>query len=231
MQKTKHQGLCNDVYKITNLENTYILRIFKKKHHLKINRKQEFKIQYKAYKKGLTARPIFLDKKNKFMIYEYINGIHKKKLNKTQIKNIAKRLKKLHKIKIKKRSYSFENEFNTYKKVLKDKISQKIIKKSLKLLKKTKTTKKDFVLCHNDLNQENIIFSEKILFIDWEFSKINNRFFDLATLCLKFKLNKKEEKLLLKHYFSNVKKLYYKKLKNYKKLCKNYWKLWFKVSF
>ena len=229
MKKTKHQGLCNKVYKIKNLDTTYILRIFKKKQYLEINRKQEFKIQKKAYKKSLSTKPLLLDLKNNFMICEYLKGTHKKELNKKEIKNIARKLRKLHKIKIKNNSYSFKNELKYYEKILKNNKSQKIIKKSLKLLKKSK--KKDFVLCHNDLNQENIIFSKEIFFIDWEFSKINNRFFDLATLCVKFNLNEKEEKLLLEHYFLNVKRMYYKKLKSYKKLYKNYWNLWFKVNF
>lgn len=113
---------------------------------------------------------------------------------------------------------------------MKDKKSKKLIKNSIDILKKN-DKKKDFVLSHNDLNKENIIFNNRVFFIDWEFASKNNRFFDLATISIKFKLNKKEEKLLLSTYFSILEKKQKKKLKKFKIICKNYWKLWFKANF
>lgn len=40
--------------------------------------------------------------------------------------------------------------------------------------------------CHNDLNCKNILFKDKIYFIDWEAAGIEDPFFDLATLCNEF---------------------------------------------
>lgn len=231
MKKTKIQGLCNEVFYFKSLDKKFILRLFKKKHHIKIDRKQEFKIQKKANKKSLAPKPLILDKKNNFMIYEYAYGIHKKNLTKKDIKKLAKALKSLHKIKYKKQNYFLEKEFKNYKKILKNNKNRTLINDSLKLLKTFKKSKKDLVLCHNDLNQNNIIFAKNIYFIDWEFANTNNRFFDLATICIKFKLTKKDEKLFLSHYFCNNKKQNYQNLKKFKKICENYWKLWFKVNF
>ena len=91
-------------------------------------------------------------------------------------------------------------------------------------------SKKDLVLCHHDLNIYNIIFqNNKAFFIDWEFSCINDRFFDLASLCIEYKLTKKQEIFLIKSYMKKYKKSYMKKLQSYKKICTNLWILWFKA--
>lgn len=230
IKRVKTQGLCNEVYKIEKNNKEFILRFFKKAHSVKIDRKQEFKIQTLAYKKNLASKPIYLDKDLKFMTCEFLAGKHKKSLSKKQIKILAKSLKKLHGIKYKKKPYSLKKEFLNYKNYLKDKKSKKLIKDSIDILKKN-DKKKDFVLSHNDLNKENIIFNNRVFFIDWEFASKNNRFFDLATISIKFKLNRKDEKLLLSTYFSILEKKQKKKFKKFKIICKNYWKLWFKANF
>ncbi|RXJ90436.1 choline kinase [Arcobacter sp. CECT 8983] len=228
VKKLKNQGLCNEVYKIKKEEKDFILRVFKKTHSVNINRKQEFKIQKKAYNKGIASKPVYLS--DKFMTCHFLKGVHKNKLSKKDIKTLAKSLQRLHKIKFNQKTNFLENEFKSYKTLLKDEKSKKIIKKSLKKLRKN-NKKKDLVLCHNDLNKENIIFDNKAYFIDWEFASINNRFFDLATLCIKYNFSKEEEKILLSSYFPFIKEKYYRTLKNYKVICKNFWKLWFKTNF
>jgi len=230
IKKLEGQGLCNEVYKINRNNKDLILRVFKKKHNISINRKQEFIIQQKAYEKTLASKPIHLDKKQTFMTCKYLKGIHKKSLSRKDIKVVAKALKKLHKIRHNKKPYSLKNEFKNYKKILTDASSKKLIKKSIKLLKNQ--NQNDLVLCHNDLNKQNMIFNKnRVFFIDWEFASINNRYFDLATICIKYNLNKKKEKILLNSYFTNVKQKYHKSIKNYKIICTNYWKLWFKANF
>jgi thiamine kinase-like enzyme len=62
---------------------------------------------------------------------------------------------------------------------------------------------KDFVLCHHDLNPLNILFSHTITLIDWEYARINNRYFDLATIAVEYNLTLKEEAYFLYAYFKN----------------------------
>ena len=162
------------------------------------------------------------------MIYEYKKGIHKTKLKNSDIKNLAKQIKKLHKIKTKAKTYDLKSDLLNYKKILKDKKSKKIISESLKSLKKLKKFKKELVLTHHDLNPKNIIFNKnKIKIIDWEYAGINDRFFDLAAICIEFKLNKKEEELFLSYYLKKIDKNKYSKLKNFKTIYKNLCDLWF----
>lgn len=163
------------------------------------------------------------------MICSFLKGKHKKNLKNKDIKILLDSLKKLHKIEINKKKFNLKKELKKYKEELNKPKVNKLIKDSLSLLKKLKKYKYDPVLCHHDLNPQNILFHKnKAKFIDWEFSCINDRFFDLATICVEFNFSKKQEKYLLKTYFKNIKKNHLRKLNIYKQLAINLWKLWFK---
>lgn len=184
----EHQGFSNINYLLETSKKNYIIRVFGSLH---VNRKKEFKTAHKAYKKGIGAKQIYQD--DSFMIYEFLEGIHKYKLQRKDIKNIALLLQKLHQIKTDKKL--FNNQRN-------------------------------HVLCHHDLNPKNFIFSNEIKLIDWEYARLNDRYFDLATVIVEFNLNNKEEKFFLNSYFKSSynidkKKIYYFKIK-YSTLCKNW---------
>ncbi|MDZ7817161.1 MAG: phosphotransferase, partial [Aliarcobacter sp.] len=189
-------------------------------------RKFEYKIQKKAYKKSIAAKPIFFN--NNFMIYEYEKGIHKIVLSNKEIKNLVSKVKIFHKFKIKEKPYDLKNDFLNYSKILKDEKNTLRIKESLKILKRIKISKKDLVLCHHDLNPKNIIFKKShIKIIDWEYAGINNRFFDLAALCVEFNLNKKKQQVLLNTYFDKHQKNHIRKLNQFKIIYSNLCHLWF----
>ena len=57
--------------------------------------------------------------------------------------------------------------------------------------------------CHNDLNQGNILFNKEVKLIDWEYSCVNDKYFDLANVIIEYDFNKKEEESFLKQYFKN----------------------------
>jgi thiamine kinase-like enzyme len=230
LEKLENQGVCNILYKLQTPKQNYILRLFKYAHANKQSRRNEVKIQNKAYKKGIASKVYIHDEKNSLMICDFLKGFHKQKLNKKYIKVLVKSLKKLHNIKAKDKEYKIKDDFKKYKKILKDRKSKQLIKSSLKEFKKIKKHKFEKVLCHHDLNKNNILFyKNKALFIDWEFACVNDRFFDLANICIEFSLDKKQEQKLLKEYLKKVKKSDIKKLASYKIVYKNLWLLWFKA--
>ena len=191
LKKLKNQGVCNTTYKIQTPKKNYLLRIFNYTHLNKNSRENELKIQNSAYTENIAAKVYILDKKKSLMICDFLEGTHKKKLKKKNIKSLVKSIKKLHNIKVKKREYKLKDDFKKYKKILKDSESKQVIKSSLNELKKIKKYKFEKVLSHHDLNKNNILFyKNKVKFIDWEFSCVNDRFFDLANICFEFDLNK-----------------------------------------
>jgi thiamine kinase-like enzyme len=199
----ENQGLCNTSYLSLVDEKKYLIREFG---NCSQDRKFEYKVQQKAYSVGIAAKPIKID--NKYLVSEYLNGIHKEILNKKDLRLLANTLKKLHKIKIPRSPYIL-------------KIKDKKAKHALQILK---NMSKDYVLCHHDLNPKNIFFSDKIKLIDWEFAGVNDRYFDLASVCVEFKLNTNNKWYFLHQY---SKKIDSKKLNLYMLIYKELWKEWF----
>ncbi|MFV0562428.1 phosphotransferase [Malaciobacter mytili] len=225
----KNQGYNNINYLVKTSKKNYVLRIFNSKDNL--NRELEYKIQKKAFLKNISAKPYYFEKNN-YLIYKYIKGKHKTKLKKADLKLLIKSIRKLHQISIKKSSYNLKNLaniFENYRLFLKDKKTNKQILKAKKQIKKLKKYTFWESLCHHDLNPKNIIFQrKKVIFIDWEYARLDDIFFDLASLCVEFKLSKKKQIYLLNLYFKNLEKEHLKKLALYKLIYKLLCKLWFK---
>jgi thiamine kinase-like enzyme len=227
LELLRNQGFCNINYHLKTSKNSYILREFKSDKTVNISREFEYKIQKKAFKKQIAAKPIFFDKNKEFMIYEFLVGNHKEKLNKSEIKSLVKAVKKLHSIKVHTKKMNLKNELKQY-----IHLSSKKAKKSLDIckieLKKLEKYDEIIVPCHHDLNPKNILFwKNSIKFIDWEYAGLNDCFFDLASICFEFDLNKKEKEYLLKKYFDKLRKKDILKLESYIKIYKHICKLWF----
>lgn len=208
----KTQGFCNENYLLQTTHHKYLLRKFK----LENNRKREFKVQQAAYKKKIAAKPWLLDEENALMICDFIEGEHKENLNKQDLAQLSNLLKKLHKIQIRQTPLDLKKSFTS---------QSKEVQKAFQTIRRYKV---ENVLCHNDLNLKNILFSGKQMkFIDWEFATVNDRYFDLACVCVECNLNKKEEAYFLARYFGRRTKVNQDKLNAYKSIYKALCSQWF----
>lgn len=227
LELLKNQGFNNISYLLKTSSKSYVIRVFKSNESVNISRNFEYEIQKKAYKKNIASKPIFLNEN--FMIYEYEKGLHKTELSTLELKNLVLKIKKFHKFKINQKPYNLKKDLLNYDKSLDDFRSKKLIKESFRNLFLLKRYKQDLVLTHHDLNPKNIIFrNNSIKIIDWEYAGLNDRFFDLASICVEFSLNKKDEKLILRNYFNHYKKDHLQKLNHFKIVYKNLCTLWFR---
>lgn len=209
----KGQGYCNENYLLQTEGKKYLIRKFKLQH----DRKSEFKIQRLAYAKNIAARPILLDEENGLMIAEFLEGRHKTVLEKDDLKKLAQALRKLHSIKLKAKPLNLENILIS---------KPKEIQQAFVTLEKYEVEE---VLCHNDLNPKNILFTDEVKFIDWEFASVNDRYFDLASLCIEFDLDNQDKKYFLEHYFKRGEEIYKEKLSGYKVIYKALYAQWFEA--
>ncbi|MFA6740881.1 MAG: phosphotransferase [Arcobacteraceae bacterium] len=229
LELLKNQGFNNISYLLKTTGKSYVIRVFKSNESVNISREFEYKIQKRAYKKNIASKPIFLN--NKFMIYEYEKGIHKTKLSNFELKELILKVKKFHKFKIKEKPYDLLLDLKNYSQKLINKKSKKLIKNCYKSLQILKKYKYNFALTHHDLNPKNIIFNEMgFKIIDWEYAGVNDSFFDLASICVEFKLNKNQEKIVLNSYFKTKKSYHKIKLKHYKIIYDSFCKLWFEAN-
>ncbi len=205
----ENQGYCNENYLVVADGIKYIIRKLLRED---IDREFEWKVQNLAYKQDITAEPLFFDKENEFMIFSFLEGEHKNKLNVDNLKLLAITLEKLHSISIDAKPIELHIKTKT------DEV--------LKAFETIDKYPKEYILCHNDLNPKNIFFSNDVKFIDWEYAGVNDRYFDLACVCVEFRLEGKMEELFLDAYFEseyNVEKLEaYKVI--YRFLCEEWFK-------
>ncbi|MCH9739213.1 MAG: phosphotransferase family protein [Epsilonproteobacteria bacterium] len=203
-----NQGYCNSNYIAQTDKDTYLVRHFKLQN---IDRAFEFSIQKKAHTKGLAPKPLLLDTEQNLMVTEFATGEHKFTLNKKELRELALTLRKLHKVRVRKKPHNHKKDFK-YKH-----------KKANATLLKLKKYKRDLVLCHHDLNPRNIFFTKKVTLVDWEFAGVNDKYFDLATVCVEFKLSREIEQYFLRCYASIHSR---EKLELYKVLYRELYMVW-----
>jgi len=206
------QGFSNENYSFYADKQRCLLRKFKLQDR---DRTLEYEVQKLAYEHGLAAQPYYLNLEDDFMLCEYLDGKHTSKLIRAEITVFVQQLKQLHALKIDQQPLSLERDFPVFTQELEDAFSV------------IDNTSLETVLCHNDLNPLNCIFSkETIKFIDWEFAGMNDRYFDLASFSVEFQFSVWDEAYMLTSYFGD-KKWDKKKLDAYKVIYKALCKKWF----
>ena len=159
------------------------------------------KISNQIVKENLFPKIIYSDHKNSLYVYEYFEGKELQTLNKELIIMIGSKLKKLHSLDLNKNLNSFESQIYLYIHKINKNKNNKILKEGIKLYTKLKNNKFDNVVSHNDLNNSNILFNNyEVMFIDYDYLSINDRFCDLARICSSYKFSKKDIEVFLESY-------------------------------
>ena len=205
----KNQGYCNKNYIVTVNNNKYIVRKLLRND---IDRELEWRVLGLVYLQDITAKPLFYDKVHSFMIFEFLEGRHKRVLNMDDITLLAYSLKKLHSIIIDNKPIRIEIENQNSELI-----------EALKVIEKYPN---EYRLCHNDLNPENIIFNKGVKVIDFEYAGVNDRYFDLASVCIEFKLDIEMQKVFLDAYFKST-NYSMEKLRVYKVIYRELCNEWF----
>lgn len=206
------QGYNNKNYVVYSEEKKYLLRKFMRRD---VDRKFEFKVHTLAFEKGITSEPLLLDEENALALSTYLEGTHKESLRKNDLLQFVEVLKKVHALKVEKEPLQLEKLFIERSKEVQDAFDT------------LKHFSPEYVLCHNDLNPRNVLFTEKIQLIDWEDAAINDRYFDLASVCVEFDLDQENEAYFLKAYFTEAKEINLEKLEAYKIIYKAICAQWF----
>ena len=203
------QGFCNENYLVIADQKKYIVRKFLR---TDIDRNFEYQVHTLAFNAGITSEILAFDADNGMIISAFLEGVHKDKCIKNDFILLADTLRKVHSIEIETKPIKIE---------IKNESAE--VKKAWQIITQYD---RELVLCHNDLNPKNILFSDEVKFIDWEYAGVNDRYFDLACVCVEFKLKPIEEQYFLESYFQS-KKSNEDKLRAYKILYKELYKEWF----
>jgi len=209
------QGYSNENYRFEVESKSYLLRKFKLQDR---DRVLEYQVQTLAYEKDLAAKPLLLHTDEGFMVSEFTEGEHKTVLERSDLKLLVEALQTLHSLTLDNSPLALVDLFE----VINDEVK--------KAFETIETYPKELVLCHNDLNPKNCIFSSNALtLIDWEFASMNDRYFDLASVSVEFELKQIDEAFMLALYFGRA-GWEKKKLDAYKVIYKALCKQWFKEN-
>ena len=209
------QGYSNENYIFYAEEKPYLLRKFKLDDR---DRELEYRVQRLAYEQGIAAQPLILDLHQDFMVCEFLEGEHKETLKREELAMLASVLKTVHGLEIDAEEMQLENMFDSIDETLEG------------ALQSIERFSKEPVLCHNDPNPKNLIFSTSGLkLIDWEFAGINDRYFDLAAVSVEFDLDILNEAYFLASYFRQE-GWEKEKLEAYKTVYKALCEQWFKEN-
>ena len=198
--RLENQGYCNENYLVVAEGVKYIVRKLLRDD---IDREFEWKVQNLAYEQGITAKPFVFDRENGFMVFAFLEGEHKSKLELDELKILAQTLQKLHNIGIDAKPIKLQTDTTI-----------------------VECYPKEYVLCHNDLNPQNIFFFDDVKFIDWEYAGVNDKYFDLACVCVEFGLDGEMVEVFLRDYFEGE-EFSLEKLEAYKMMYKALCEEWF----
>ena len=222
--RLENQGYCNENYLVVADGVKYIVRKLLRDD---IDRAFEWKVQNLAYGQGITAEPLAFDEENGFMVFAFLEGEHKSvevesllplkvksqsrggtkvTTSESDLKLLAQTLQKLHSITIDAKPIELQ-------------IDSSVIEEY----------PKEYVLCHNDLNPQNIFFSDDVKFIDWEYAGVNDRYFDLACVCVEFGLAGERVRVFLEAYFEDE-NYSLEKLEAYKIIYQTLCEEWFQYN-
>ncbi|MBE0496776.1 MAG: phosphotransferase family protein [Campylobacterales bacterium] len=205
----ENQGYNNTNYLLESTKHHYLVRVFGKS---LLERRREFHIAKKAFAKGISQEPLLLDSANNLMIIKFTKGEHRAKLTQRELQGLARKLRTLHSIPCHQKPYDVAKEYTASSK-------EPFASTLFLLFKKRKNFRQEPVLCHHDLNPRNILFHHhSITFIDWEYARVNDRYFDLASIVVEFGLERKETRFFVRAYFTCKEKIDFNKLALYEKI-------------
>lgn len=174
----------------------------------KINVDRENEIFILSQLKILDFSPevLFSDLSYGILVWRYIEGIEfslGKDSNEVFLKTLGTELKKIHDIDLpKSKKKYFSNDINFYRNLLNEVPENIILHRGFDLYDKLNNSD-NYVFSHNDLNKTNLLWRDRLFFLDWEYSSFNNPFFDIASLSNAYNLSKVDRAILWKAYTNN----------------------------
>ena len=224
-------GLSSENYKVSYNNNDYFVKICIAD-YLHTDRINELSILNKVSKINLAPNIYYFSNKSGNMITSWIDGTMPSldDFNSSNFLNmLSNSLKSLHNLKCEKQFNPF-NDIRKRIEICKD--LNLPLPKSINILLEFltyieyKLNKSPLIgLCHNDLNASNIILtSNKLYFVDYEYSSMGDIFFDLANISWFF--SEKSRKDLLKFYFGEYNPKDYEKLLDFIFIVKFYNASW-----
>jgi len=199
-------SITSNSYLLNQGDKFYVMRIDKIFNQGVVpNRKNEVKVLNALSETTFSNKLIYSNEDDGILLTEYIKAAEWTEddiQSESQLTRLAKRLKQLHKLEPEIQTYDLIGGIKRYAKVIQTKQADIWASEAIDLLARCNI--RPAVLCHNDLHINNIIESDEIQFIDWEYSGLGNPLFDIAGIIQTHQLDTNLRNVFLNSYFESI---------------------------
>lgn len=164
------------------------------------SRRQEAQIQTAAAKAELAANVLYVS--DTVLLTEFVDGVVWSLDcldDNANLEKLAAALKKLHSLPLTGRTFDPVAAAREYARLIDPEKAARVSE----CLRKIEAGPRppNICCCHNDLVVANIVNTPSVRFLDWEYARDNDPFFDLATIVAHHKLTAEQSDHLLNAYF------------------------------
>ena len=192
-ERVKSDKHANELSLVETVSDRYIVRTLRRD---ETDMAVECAVALQAAKKGIAPKVHAFDLKSSTMILEWVKGDHRRMLDGDALRTLATVLRRLHAIDASTLSVSLPHA--RLEETIE--IDTPAIADAFAIL--SHLPRYD-VLCHHDLNPLNLLWNNgSVRLIDFEYARINDRCFDLASVCVEFGLSDKVSRDFVEMYLS-----------------------------
>ena len=222
-------GVYKDTYHCMYKGKNAILGHYRiQQNYFNLNPQREANILSNINDLQLSPEALFFDEKTSIIITSEIQGEHFSESNDRRflISRIAQGLLSLHSNDFIGVTHTFRDSLIAYSEHLKGKDEENIFIQTIELYDSLSNVYDGYCLCHNDLHPENVLFNDRIQFIDWEYASLNLPYFDLAYAIEHFQMNKSEILYFISEYTESIQDIDLDTIDKYRKLSKYVTLIW-----
>ncbi|MEP6389295.1 MAG: phosphotransferase [Halioglobus sp.] len=182
------EGISNTSIQVATEDQVFVVRldgVDTRSHNL--NRPVEWKTLLEASGRKLAPLPVYLNPELGVLVCEYLPSDENQQQTETDVADLLNRIHSLpaihHRIDLSQRIRQYLHQLETRQPGISNRLST-VTDLTARILQKAGEEDAPLVVCHNDLHAANRLRSNGTLYaLDWEYSGMGHRWFDLAVIC------------------------------------------------
>ena len=182
------EGVSNTSIQVSSQEHTFVVRldgVDTRSHSL--NRQIEWKTLQEASRKGLAPQPVYRNPELGVLVCKYLSPDDNQQQTEDDVANLLKCIHCLpdvhHRIDLSHRIRQYVHQLNSRQPGVSQALSA-LSQLTERIIQQAEHEEAGLVVCHNDLHSANRLRSQGALYaLDWEYSGMGHRWFDLAVVC------------------------------------------------
>lgn len=197
-------GEVNSIYKLSDGNRQYAVKWIGDDGFSGINRFHQFVLQEQLATRGIAPKPVWLSDDERVWVEQWVHSNNRSPSSReADVVLLAKVLACVHQQPITARPLHLVERWEHYIYKANLNASHALVHEANRLVETYHLDKPNddlLALCHNDLHRDHVIDPDAPVIVDWEYSAMGNRFFDLASCALINQMSDEESTALCLTY-------------------------------